>query len=155
IEMLAGKGAGALLPCDGSTTPCEGPLLGGNLALLAHLCGTRWAPNFRDAICILEDVGERPYAIDRYVTQLLAQRGGIVLSAAKALVLGDFDRCEENGDPSQDVVVMLSERLRREGLVCSSGLPVGHGARNRAFSFGARARLDDLGLHLLEPATTR
>ncbi|MCP4446533.1 MAG: LD-carboxypeptidase, partial [Myxococcales bacterium] len=46
IEMLAGKGAGALLPCDGSTTPCEGPLLGGNLALLAHLCGTRWAPNF-------------------------------------------------------------------------------------------------------------
>ncbi len=45
--------------------PIEGPLVGGNLALVAHLAGTPFLPSLDGAVLLLEDVGERPYAVDR------------------------------------------------------------------------------------------
>ena len=48
----------------------SGPLLGGSLTVLSHLCGTPWQPCFAGAVLFLEDVGERPYRIDRMLTQL-------------------------------------------------------------------------------------
>lgn len=130
----------------------EGKLIGGNLSLLAHLCGTPWALRFDDALCVLEDVGERPYAIDRYLQQLLLQPGPSSLRAASAVLLGDFTSCEEAGDPSLDPVQGAVDRLQEEKLLCASGLPLGHGSRNRAFPFGARARLEGEALWLLESA---
>ena len=47
-----------------------GRLVGGNLALLAALCGTPFAPDYSDAILVLEDVGEATYRIDRMLQQL-------------------------------------------------------------------------------------
>tara|TARA_R110002096_G_scaffold143328_4_gene299302 strand:- start:96290 stop:97201 length:912 start_codon:yes stop_codon:yes gene_type:complete len=153
LELLAGKGIGTVLPCVGDGAPRHGRLIGGNLSLLAHSCGTTWAPDLRDAICILEDVGERPYALDRYLTQLLAQKNGIVLSEATAVILGDFTLCQETSDSELNPVAVVQERLRTAGLACGAGLSVGHGEQNRAFPFGAQAQLEADGLRLLEPAT--
>jgi muramoyltetrapeptide carboxypeptidase len=47
-----------------------GVLRGGNLSLVAALCGTPYAIDFTDAIVLLEDIGEEPYRIDRLLTQL-------------------------------------------------------------------------------------
>ncbi len=149
LEMLAGESDGRLLPCDTRGQQAEGRLLGGNLSLLAHLCGTRWAPDYSDAICILEDVGERPYAVDRYLAQLLSQEGESTLSNAVGVLLGDFDRCTEAGDPSQDVIETVVSRVRGAGLPCGVGLPVGHGTRHLAFPFGGIGQLEPGGLRLL------
>ncbi len=154
LNMLAGDTAGKRLPCSDVTSPKEGRLIGGNLSLLAHLCGTKWAPDWTGAIGILEDVGERPYALDRYVTQMLAQRDGKLLSDASAIILGDFDRCEEASDASQHAISILQARFHRAGMACARGLAVGHGKDNRAFPFGARAEVGPEGLRLIEPATT-
>lgn len=48
----------------------EGPLLGGNLTLLAALAGTPYLPNPDDCILFIEDIDERPYRIDRMLTTL-------------------------------------------------------------------------------------
>src|SRR5262245_38730233 len=48
----------------------EGPLLGGNLSIVTRLLGTPWLPNLTGAVLLLEDVGERPYRIDRMWTHL-------------------------------------------------------------------------------------
>src|SRR5262245_32370940 len=48
----------------------EGPLLGGNLSVLTRLLGTPWLPDLAGAVLLLEDVGERPYRIDRMWTHL-------------------------------------------------------------------------------------
>jgi muramoyltetrapeptide carboxypeptidase LdcA involved in peptidoglycan recycling len=48
----------------------EGVLIGGNLSLVAALCGTPWAWNPHGAILFLEDVSESLYRVDRYLTQL-------------------------------------------------------------------------------------
>ncbi len=130
----------------------EGPLVGGNLSLLAHLSGTPWAINFRDSLCILEDVGERPYAVDRYLQQLLLQESESGLRGASAVLLGDFDSCEEPKDSSQDPIAVAQAQLEAANIPTAAGLPVGHGSRNRAFPFGARARLDGNSLWLLESA---
>jgi muramoyltetrapeptide carboxypeptidase len=135
-----------------ATSAIEGVLVGGNLSLLAHLCGTPWALDFRDRLCILEDVGERPYAIDRYLQQLLSQELGRSLRSASGVVLGDFTGCREASDASLDAVQGSIRRLQAEGVPSSAGLPVGHGTQNRAFPFGARARLEGDALWLLESA---
>ena len=120
----------------------EGPLLGGNLALLAHLCGTPHLPEMAGAILLLEDVDEAPYRLDRQLTQL--QLSG-VLDGVAGILLGDFVDCDgEQGDPPQMVAArsVLARRLSQLGVPLVAGAPVGHGRRNLPLPLGLPARLD-------------
>ena len=155
LDMLLGKLDGALLAEDlrgpsprNSAESCpkvEGRLIGGNLSLLAHLCGTEVAPEYAGSLCIIEDIGEKNYAIDRYVTQLLAQKQGI--GGASAVLLGDFTRCGPEGSSQK----MLSTRFETLKIPWAAGLEVGHGTRNRAFPHGGMASLEHGTLRLLAP----
>jgi len=59
------------LPADPETLQtivpgaAEGELAGGNLCLLAQACGSRFAPDFRGKIVLLEDVNDPVYHADR------------------------------------------------------------------------------------------
>ncbi len=156
LDMLQGRRKDGLFAdaLVGATedAPLEGRLVGGNLSLLAHLTGTPWAIDFQDSLCILEDVGERPYAIDRYLQELRLQESKTSLPSARALLMGDFKGCTEPGDAAQDALLVVRDQGRDMQLPCISGLPVGHGAQNRAFPFGAKARLEGDKLWLLESA---
>jgi muramoyltetrapeptide carboxypeptidase len=129
----------------------RGPLLGGNLETLSRLVGTGALPALRGAILFFEEVGERPYRIDRILTQL-ALAG--VLDGVAGVVVGDLLRCEEADGSAPGPAEVVAERLGRLGVPVCLGLPVGHGARNRALPVGAPAVLDaDRGtLELLEGA---
>ncbi|WP_307848376.1 S66 peptidase family protein [Microbispora oryzae] len=96
----------------------EGPVTGGNLSLLAALCGTPDALRGEGRIVLLEDIDEAPYRIDRMVTQLL-QAG--CLDGVRGLVLGSWVNC---GDP----LPVLAERLTPLGVPIIAGLPIGHGS---------------------------
>jgi muramoyltetrapeptide carboxypeptidase len=64
-----------------------GTLKGGNLVTLAALMNTDWEVETDDCILFLEDVGEKLYQIDRYLTQwIMAGK----LRRVKGIVLGDF-----------------------------------------------------------------
>ena len=128
----------------------EGPLLGGNLSLVTRLLGTSLMPPMDGAILLLEDVGERPYRLDRMWTHLgLAG----VLDRIGGLALGEFTGCDEPGADYGSAEV-VADLVAETGLPCVSGLPIGHGAVNLAVPLGARVRLDgDAGiLAFLEPA---
>lgn len=117
----------------------EGRLIGGNLELTTRLVGTPWAFDLGAAIFVTEDVGERPYRIDRMLTQLKLSGA---LDGVRAIVVGDFIRClEEDGYPPTATEV-LEERLTAFDIPGVDGLPIGHGDRNRAFPVGARSALD-------------
>ncbi len=128
----------------------EGPLLGGNLSVLTRLLGTPYLPSLEGAVLLLEDVGERPYRLDRMWTHL-ALAG--VFDQVRGIALGEFIDCEEpNGDyRSRDVLAALAAEA---GLPCVGGFPIGHGAANLAVPLGGRVRLEaDAGtLAFLEPA---
>lgn len=125
----------------GEAGAVEGPVVGGNLALLSHMLGTPFAMPTDGAVLVLEDIGERPYQIDRYLTHL--QLAG-ALDGVAGVALGDFARCDEPPGPRPvpDVFAVLQERLEAAGVRWARGVPVGHGARNRAFFFGAPGRIE-------------
>lgn len=116
----------------------EGPLVGGNLSVLTRLLGTPFVPPLDGAVLLLEDVGERPYRLDRMWTHL-ALAGA--LKKVRGIALGDFTGCEEPGGAygSADVLASLAAET---GLPCAAGFQVGHGAVNLAVPLGARVRLD-------------
>ena len=129
-------------PLTGNVTfvpgTAEGPLIGGNLSLLTRLLGTPYMPSLDGAVLLMEDIGERPYRIDRMWTHL---RLAGAFEKARGIVLGDFTDCEERSAAytSTDVLRSLAEET---GLPCAAGFPIGHGTLNYPVPLGTRVRLD-------------
>jgi muramoyltetrapeptide carboxypeptidase len=116
----------------------EGVLLGGNLAVLSALLGTPHFPPLADAVLFLEDIGERPYRVDRMLTSL---RSAGALRGLRGVVLGAFTQ----GEPGPDGVTLeqvLHERLGDLGVPVARGLPAGHLDDNQELPFGARVVLE-------------
>lgn len=114
-----------------------GPVAGGNLTTLAHLLGTPFFPDLKDAIVFLEDIGEKPYRIDRMLTQLLFSGS---LDHAAGICLGTYHNCGEK----DEILKVFRDRLSHLPMPVASGFPVGHGASSRTLAIGLEARLDAL-----------
>jgi muramoyltetrapeptide carboxypeptidase len=118
----------------------EGPLIGGNLSLLAALQGTPFVPDTTGALVFIEEVEEEPYRIDRMLTQL--RHAGFFAKAA-GVVFGDFARCNTPGGAEEtNLGWVLRDRCRALGIPVALGFPFGHRAKSWSLPFGARARLD-------------
>ena len=120
----------------------RGPLLGGNLEMFSRLLGTPYLPDLTGAILFFEDLGERPYRIDRLISHM--DLAG-VFGAASAVVVGDFSGCREPEptraeSPTADEV--LIDRLGRLPIPVATGGAFGHGTRNRALPYGTLCELD-------------
>jgi muramoyltetrapeptide carboxypeptidase len=113
----------------------EGPVLGGSLTLLAHLCGTAFQPSLAGAILAIEDVDEKPYRLDRYLTQL---RLAGALQGVAGIALGQFTQCDALGVEGVEVMRDWAAEL---GVPAALGFPFGHEDANFALPLGARARL--------------
>ena len=112
-----------------------GPLLGGSLTLLAALCGTPYLPPLDGAILVLEDVGERPYKLDRTLTQL---RLAGALDHLAGVAVGQLTGCDDGDGAAAEVVRGLVRALMVPAI---EGLPFGHEDRNLALPLGPRASL--------------
>ena len=140
FELLESEGpapdlTGAETYVDGTA---EGPLLGGNLSVLTRLLGTPFLAALEGAVLLLEDVGERPYRLDRMWTHL-ALAG--VFRQVRGIVLGDFSGCEDK-DASYSSAEVLRELAIQTGLPCAAGFPIGHGVQNQPVPLGVPVRLE-------------
>jgi muramoyltetrapeptide carboxypeptidase len=125
----------------------EAPLVGGNLAVLASLCGTPSAPRAAGRILLLEDIAEPAYRVDRMLVQLL--RSGMVEGAA-GLAIGRFTEPPADDHPIDEVLREFAERV---GVPTVVDLPVGHVEHNWTLPIGARVALDgDAGTLTLKEA---
>lgn len=117
-----------------------GRLVGGNLALLAALVGTPFAPSYENAILVIEDVGETTYRIDRMLRQL--ELSG-ALAGVAGIVFGQFT---EGTDPTDVTSRRLDDVLREAADVANVpaivGAPVGHIDDQWTIPLGAMAELD-------------
>ncbi len=107
----------------------KGQLAGGNLSLLAAIAGTPYQLDAKNKLIFIEDIGEKPYRIDRMLTQI---RQTANLKEANGIFLGVFNDCDsEPGD--QNTLSLKEALIDRLGYL---NIPVFYG-----FSFGHIAEI--------------
>jgi muramoyltetrapeptide carboxypeptidase len=149
--VMEAKPAGSF--CDGYTEKtisilrggvAEGRLIGGNLSVLCAAIGTPFEPSFKGKILFFEDVSEKPFRLDRMLTQLL--NAGILRQAA-GVAIGVNRQCDDGhasktGEYRQSGADVIAERLSSLRVPVVTGLPFGHVDLNATLPVGAKARLD-------------
>ncbi len=117
----------------------KGELVGGNLSLLAAMAGTPYAINFKNKIAFIEDIGEKPYRIDRMLTQL---RQACNLKMACGIALGDFTDCDSDEPNSLTLKETLTDRLNFKNTPVGYRFPFGHTEDHCTLPIGINVELD-------------
>lgn len=124
----------------------EGELIGGNLALIYALLGTKYSFNFKDKILFIEDIGENFYALDRMLMSL--DLAG-VFKQIKGLIIGGMTNMgdekenksyEESFDGFANQII--SERIAKYDFPTIFGFPNGHIFDNRPLIIGAKITMN-------------
>jgi muramoyltetrapeptide carboxypeptidase len=117
-----------------------GRLIGGNLAVICGAVGTPFEIETAFRVLFLEDISERAYRIDRYLSQLrLAGK----LSSVAGVLLGTFSYEEgEKADEQSDIGALFKEYLEPLGVPVLAGFPAGHEQYNLALPMGALVKVE-------------
>ena len=116
-----------------------GELVGGNLALLAHIVGTDSDIKTRGRILFIEDTGEYLYNIDRMLYQL--KRSG-KLSKIAGLIVGGFTDLKDTDRPfGKPVYDLIFDVVKEYDYPLCFGFQVSHGKENYALKIGAGYKL--------------
>lgn len=127
-----------------------GRIIGGNLSLVAALATSSFFPKANNHIFLLEEIGERPYRIDRMLQQI--SLAGI-FKKTNGIVLGSFKDCgPEAGKPSLTLSEVIEQIFRPFRFPVVGRLPYGHTKKSLTIPVGIRVRLNvsDGNLEFLE-----
>lgn len=116
-----------------------GILRGGNLSVLYSLRGTRYDLPPQGTILFIEDIGERPYHIDRMMNNL---RLGGILENLSGLIVGQFTEYEEDPSLGKFVYEMIAALVKDCQYPVCFGFPVGHTSQNCPLVCGSRVEMD-------------
>lgn len=125
----------------------EGVIVGGCLSALVASLGTPYEIQTAGRLLFIEDVNEKPYRIDRMLTQL-HQAGK--LDAVAGVIFGEMAGCTAEPDESMTVWDVIRQAFAAATYPVAAGLPTGHGRGAVTLPLGIRARLAGERLTLLE-----
>lgn len=115
----------------------EAEMVGGCLSIVVTTLGTPYEIETAGKILFLEDIGEKPYRLERMLTHLkLAGK----FERLAGLVFGTFTNCEGEGD--RDLRDIIRELFDRAPYPVIAGLEAGHGEENLLLPFGVKMALD-------------
>jgi len=121
------------------TGHAEAELIGGNLAIIAHLVGSHASYKTRHKILFLEDVGEYLYNIDRMLIQL--ERAEL-FKHLKGLIIGGFSEMKDTTIPfGMDVYQIIHSHVKDYKIPICFGFPVSHETENLALKIGVKHEL--------------
>lgn len=118
----------------------EGKIVGGNLSLIAATIGTPYEIDAKGKLLFIEDIDERPYSVDRMLTQLrLAGK----LEECSGIILGDFNNCiPDKGEESLTLMEVFMDIIKPLGKPTIYNLKAGHCEPKITVPFGVEAMLD-------------
>ncbi|MBI1814590.1 MAG: LD-carboxypeptidase [Deltaproteobacteria bacterium] len=125
----------------------EGRIVGGCLSVLVATLGTPYAIETDRCLLFLEDTNEKPFRIDRMLTQL---RQAGKLDQVAGVVFADMHACSAGPDEAVTVRDVIAEAFAGAIYPVAFGLPSGHGTGSVTLPLGVRARLAGERLTLLE-----
>jgi muramoyltetrapeptide carboxypeptidase len=118
----------------------RGVLYGGCLSILVSLLGTPWEPRTEGTLLFLEDLGVKPYQVDRMLWQL---RRAAKLDGVRGIVFGEMLECASPGAPAGLLEEAILNALGDFAGPIAIGLRSGHVSRsNVTLRFGLYARLE-------------
>lgn len=129
----------------------EAEMMGGCLSLLVTTLGTPYEIDPRGKLLFLEDIGEKPYRVERMLTHLkMAGK----LDGLAGVLFGDFTDCDGAG--SRGLREIARDLFGEATYPVVMGMKAGHGTENLALPFGVKMRLDGdhAELALLEAPVT-
>ncbi|MBZ0264444.1 LD-carboxypeptidase [bacterium] len=149
LELVTGRQSGIPLPIiqhpefpdmrSAQPGTAEGPLLGGNLYVLASMCGSPFSPRFSGSIVVLEEIDEPHYRIDRAITQLYLAGA---FEGVQGVVLGRFIQHTKEGVKHwQELVIGLIKAIL-PGVPILANIPYGHVDDIWTLPLGAHCKLD-------------
>ena len=129
----------------------QAELMGGCLSMLVTTLGTPYEIDTRGKLLFLEDVGEKPYRIER---MLLHLKMAGKLEGVAGVLFGDFTNCDAEG--SRGLSEVIDDIFRGVSYPVVTGIHAGHGAENVTLPFGVEMFLDgdSANLEMLEAPVT-
>lgn len=115
-----------------------GKLIGGNLSVMMGMRSTPFDLDFNNNILFIEDVGEKPYQIDRMMQSL---RLSGVLKQISGLVVGQFSDYDEDPLMMQSVAEIILAAVSEYDYPVCFNFPVGHVDYNLSLVLGEQAEL--------------
>jgi muramoyltetrapeptide carboxypeptidase len=126
----------------------RGMLYGGCLSILSAFIGTPWEPRTEGALLFIEDVGTKPYQVDRLLWQL---RKAGKFDGVTGIIFGEMLDCVSPGASSELVEEAILNALDGFEGPIAIGLRSGHVSRqNVTLTFGVEAELKAEGEAQLE-----
>ena len=118
----------------------NGELMGGNLSLVSAMAGTPYEWCTKKNLLFLEDIGEKPYRIDRMLVQL---RQSGELNRASGIICGIFADCEAKDETtSLTLKQTLTEQLAPLNIPVVYGFSFGHIANQCTLPIGVKSSFD-------------
>ncbi|HET9695830.1 MAG TPA: LD-carboxypeptidase [Terriglobales bacterium] len=153
VEARNGVELNATPLCTGEG---EGTLYGGCLSILVASLGTQYEIETGETILFMEDIGAKPYQIDRMLMQL---KYAGKFEGVRGIVFGEMQDCFQPGGQNYTLEEVILRVLGDLKIPIAFGLPSGHvRSRNVTLPFGIRARLQadssSATLRLLETAVS-
>jgi muramoyltetrapeptide carboxypeptidase len=140
MQVLSGNYQG--MKVDGEPIvpgKAEGIVTGGCLSNLVSLLGTPYFPSLTNRILLLEDVGERPYRLDRMLWQLQQAE---VFSSIKGLLLGQFPRCFKDESERENFLQRVRFYVKDYQFPVIFNLPYGHCDNIHTLPLGVIIKID-------------
>jgi muramoyltetrapeptide carboxypeptidase len=122
----------------GKSGKASGVLVGGNLVLLTTSLGSSWEVDTRGKILFLEEIGERAYRLERFLTQL---KTAGKFDGLKGVVIGDFTECNEP-DGRELWKTVLKRHFGKSKIPVLMGVHSGHGAMRLTLPMGVKVRIN-------------
>jgi muramoyltetrapeptide carboxypeptidase len=151
VSVGAGEGIRVLRPGR-----ARGIFYGGCLSILTAALGTPYAPQTEGRLLFLEDVGTRPYQVDRMLRQLILAGK---FAGVRGFIFGEMLHCTSPGAPADLLDQVILRVLEPFDVPIAIGLRSGHvSGGNVTLPLGIEAELsldnDRPQLQFLEPAVS-
>lgn len=133
----------------------EGRLIGGCLSMIVSLLGTEYFGDVTDRILFIEEIGEKPFRLDRMLTHL---KNAGIFNKVRGVLLGDFYKCWCADDKeSLSLNEMVKEIIGASEIPVMANLPFGHNEMKMTLPLGVKIKFnaDEGSMEFLEEGVER
>ena len=116
----------------------QGKIVGGNLCVLTYLCGTKYFPDLKNKILLIEEVGEKIYKIDLLLSQLKQQKN---FDKLKGIIIGQFTNCQASDKNDGTIEDCIKDFISEYKIPVIYNLDYGHIDHSLIIPLGIKVKI--------------